>query len=402
MKTKITQISTIITWSPNENKLQTIRDIEIMVEDGKISDIGPQVVGADEEIDANGALITPGFIDSHTHPIFIGDRSKEFSLRVQGKSYEEIAASGGGIISSIQNIRNASEDQIFDESLERVNIFLSNGTTTIEAKSGYGLSTEDELKSLRVIKRLNAISKLDIIPTFMGAHAFPPEYKDNPDDYVALICSKMIPAVAKEKLAEYCDVFCEKGYFSVKDARTILKSAQKYGMKARVHADEFVDSGAAKLAAELGAVSADHLMAVNDSGIQAMADNGVLATLLPGTTLFLGGNIYAPGRKMIDMGCDVVLATDFNPGSCTIQSMPLIISLACLYCGLTIEEAFIAATWNGARALNQENIVGAVSTGYQADLLFWDLNSINEIPYWMSSNRILNVMKKGELLEKEF
>jgi len=399
MKTKIIHIGAITTWSSDENQLQTIRDVEIMVKDDKISDIGQQVSGADEEIDADGALITPGFVDSHTHPIFSGNRAGEFDMRVAGKSYEEIASAGGGIISSIQGVRDASEDQLFEECLERVNFFLSHGTTTIEAKSGYGLTTKDELKSLRVIKRLNEVSKLDIIPTFMGAHAFPPEYEDNHDGYVDLICSEMIPAVAREKLAEYCDVFCEKGYFSVENARKILKTAQKHGLKARLHADEFVDSGAAKLAAELGVVSADHLMAVSDAGIKAMAEKGVIATLLPGTTLFLGKNKYAPGRKMIDSGCELALATDFNPGSCTIQSMPLIISLACLYCGLSIEEAFMATTWNGARALNREKELGVVSTGYQADLLFWELNEINEIPYWMGSDRIMNVMKKGKLLE---
>jgi len=399
MKTKITHIGAITTWSSDKSQLHTMKDVEIMVENDKILSIGTEVVGADEEIDSGGALITPGFVDSHTHPVFFGNRSAEFSLRVQGKSYEEISSSGGGILSSIQNIRNVSEDQLFDESLERVNFFLRHGTTTIEAKSGYGLTTEDELKSLRVIKRLNEVSKLDIIATFMGAHAFPPEYADNYDDYVDLICSEMIPTVVKENLAEYCDVFCEKGYFSVEDSRKILKSAQKYGMKVRLHADEFEDSGAAELAAELGSVSADHLMAVSDTGIKAMADKGVIATLLPGTTLFLGKSNYAQGRKMIDMGCDVALATDFNPGSCTLQSMPLIISLANLYCGLTIEEAFKAATWNGAKALNREKKLGVVSEGYQADLLFWELNEINEIPYWMGSDRIMNVMKKGKLLE---
>ena len=399
MKTKIIHIGAVTTWSSDKNQLQTIRDIEIMVKDDKISDIGQHVSGADEEIDADGALITPGFVDSHTHPIFSGNRAGEFDMRVAGKSYEEIASAGGGIISSIQGVRDASENQLFEECLERVNFFLSHGTTTIEAKSGYGLTVTDELKSLRVIKRLNEVSKLDIIPTFMGAHAFPPEYENNHDGYVDLICSEMIPAVAREKLAEYCDVFCERGYFSVENARKILKTAKKHGLKARLHADEFVDSGAAELAAELGAVSADHLMAVSDAGIQAMAEKGVIATLLPGTTLFLGKNKYAPGRKMIDSGCELALATDFNPGSCTIQSMPLIISLACLYCGLSIEEAFMATTWNGARALNREKELGVVSTGYQADLLFWELNEINEIPYWMGSDRILNVMKKGKLLE---
>jgi len=369
------------------------------VEDNTIIQIASDVQEADEEIDADGALITPGFVDSHTHPIFSGNRANEFEMRVAGKTYEEISESGGGIISSINGVRNTDENQLFEECLEKVNFFLGHGTTTIEAKSGYGLTTEDELKSLRVIKRLNEASPLDLIPTFMGAHAIPPEYEDNHDGYVDLICSEMIPAVAERKLAEYCDVFCEKGYFSVIDCRKILETAMKYDLKPRLHADEFTDSGAAELAAEVGAVSADHLMAVSDAGIKAMAEKGVIATLLPGTTLFLGKNKYAPGRKMIDSGCEIALATDFNPGSCTLQSMPLIISLSNLYCGLTIEEAFKAATWNGARALNREKELGAVCEGYKADLLFWEMGSIDELPYWMGSDRILNVMKKGKLLE---
>ena len=399
MKTKITNISTITTWSPQKNKLVNYQDVEILVKDTTIIQIDSTVGDAEVEIDADGALITPGFVDSHTHPIFSGNRAGEFGMRVAGKSYEKIASSGGGIISSIKGIRDASEDQLFEECLERVNFFLAHGTTTIEAKSGYGLTTKDELKSLRVIKRLNEVSKLDIIPTFMGAHAIPPEFKDNPSGYVDLICEDMISAVAEEGLAEYCDVFCEKGYFSVIDCRKILETAMKYDLKPRLHADEFTDSGAAELAAEVGAVSADHLMAVSDAGIKAMAEKGVIATLLPGTTLFLGKNKYAPGRKMIDSGCELALATDFNPGSCTLQSMPLIISLANLYCGLTIEEAFKAATWNGARALNREKELGAVCEGYKADLLFWEMGSIDELPYWMGSDRILNVMKKGKLLE---
>ena len=399
MKTKITNIGSIVTWSPEDNKLLILQDDEILVEDNTILQIASDIQEADEEIDADGALITPGFVDSHTHPIFSGNRANEFEMRVAGKTYEEISELGGGIISSINGVRNTDADQLFEECLERVNFFLGHGTTTIEAKSGYGLTTEDELKSLRVIKRLNEASPLDIIPTFMGAHAFPSEYQSNQSKYIDLICEEMIPAVAEEKLAEYCDVFCENEYFSVEDSRRILETAQKHGLTPRLHADEFVDSGAAELAAEVGAVSADHLMAVSDAGIKAMAEKGVIATLLPGTTLFLGKNKYAPGRKMIDSGCELALATDFNPGSCTIQSMPLIISLACLYCGLSIEEAFMATTWNGARALNREKELGVVSTGYQADLLFWELNEINEIPYWMGSDRIMNVMKKGKLLE---
>ena len=399
MKTKITNIAILCTWSSEKNKLVNYQDVEILIEDTTIIQIDSTVGDAEVEIDADGALITPGFVDSHTHPVFSGNRAGEFGMRVAGKSYEKIASSGGGIISSIKGIRDASEDQLFEECLERVNFFLAHGTTTIEAKSGYGLTTEDELKSLRVIKRLNKKSQLDIIPTFMGAHAIPPEFKDNPSGYVDLICEEMIPAVAEEKLAEYCDVFCEEGYFSVIDCRKILETAMKYDLKPRLHADEFTDSGAAELAAKVGAVSADHLMAVSDAGIKAMAEKGVIATLLPGTTLFLGKNKYAPGRKMIDSGCELALATDFNPGSCTLQSMPLIISLSNLYCGLTIEEAFKAATWNGARVLNREKELGAVCEGYKADLLFWEMGSIDELPYWMGSDRILNVMKKGKLLE---
>jgi len=399
MKTKITNISTIHTWSPVEDKLLILSDVEILVENSTIIQISKNVGVAEEEIDADGALITSGFVDSHTHPIFSGNRANEFSMRVSGKSYEEIDSMGGGIISSINGVRNISEEQLLEECLERVNFFLVHGTTTIEAKSGYGLTVEDELKSLRVIKRLNDLSPLDIIPTFMGAHAFPPEFKNDHQGYVQLICEEMIPVVAEENLAEFCDVFCEKGYFTLGDSRKILETAKEYGLIPRLHADEFFDSGAAGLSAEVGAISADHLMAVSNEGIQKMATSGVIATLLPGTTLFLGKNKYAPGRKIIDSGCDVALATDYNPGSCTIQSMPQIISLANLYCGLSTDEAFKGATWNGAKAINRGGKMGAILEGFQADMLFWELGTIEEIPYWMGSDRILNVMKKGKLLD---
>ena len=269
MKIKITNISTICTWSPAEDKLLILSDVEILVEDSTIIQISKTVGGAEEEIDADGALITPGFVDSHTHPIFSGNRANEFSMRISGKSYEEIASMGGGIISSINEVRNASEEQLLEECLERINFFLVHGTTTIEAKSGYGLTIEDELKSLKVIKRLNESSPLDIIPTFMGAHAFPPEFKNDHGGYVRLICEEMIPVVAEEKLAEFCDVFCENGYFSVEQSKRVLETGIKYGLKPRLHADEFLDSGAAELAAEIGAVSADHLMAVSDLGINS-------------------------------------------------------------------------------------------------------------------------------------
>ena len=234
----------------------------------------------------------------------------------------------------------------------------------------------------------------------VGAHALPPEYSENSDRYIDLICNEMIPAVADENLAIYCDIFCEKGYFSIDQSRRVLATGIKYGLKPRLHADEFIDSGAAELASEIGAISADHLMAVSDSGINKMADAGVIATLLPGTTLFLGQHNYADGRKMIDNGLEIAIATDFNPGSSTLNCLPTAMALATLYCGLTIEEAFKAVTFNSAKAINMQDKMGMIKNGYQADLLFWNINSIEEIPYWLGSDRMINIMKKGDFLEE--
>lgn len=399
MKTKITNIGSIVTWSEEDQKVLKLENFEILIENEMISDIAENVDGAEIEIDADGAMITPGFVDSHTHPIFIGDRSNEFSMRVAGKSYKDIAEKGGGIISSIKNVRKASEDQLFEYGMDHLEIFLAHGTTTIEAKSGYGLDLDSEIKSLRVIKRLAAESVIDVIPTFLGAHSFPPEYSNNHEGYVDLICDEMIPAVASENLANYCDVFCEDGYFTVKQSRRILETAKEFGIAPRLHADEFKDSGAAKLAAEVGAVSADHLMAAGNAGIEAMVQSGVIATVLPGTTLFLGMNKYVNARKLIELGCEVGLASDFNPGSCTIQSMPIIISLAVLYCGMTIDEAFKAATFTGAKSIGLKNQAGQIKSSCYADLLFWESENISEIPYWMGSDRLISIMKKGKLLE---
>ena len=399
MKTKITNIGSIVTWSEEDQKVLKLENTEILIDNEMISDIAEKVDGAEIEIDADRAMVTPGFVDSHTHPIFVGNRSNEFSMRVDGKSYKEIAEKGGGIISSIKGVRKASEDQLFEYGMDHLEIFLAHGTTTIEAKSGYGLDLESEIKSLRVIKKLNEESVLDVIPTFLGAHSFPPEYSDNHEGFVDLVCGEMIPAIASENLAKYCDVFCEDGYFTVNQSRRILETAKEFGIAPRLHADEFKDSGAAELAAEIGAVSADHLMAASEKGIKAMILSGVIATILPGTTFCLGMNKYVDGRKLIDSGCDVSLATDFNPGSCTIQSMPLIISLAVLYCGMTIEEAFKAATYTGAKSIGLKNRAGQIKSSCFADLLFWESENLNEIPYWMGSDRLISIMKRGKLLE---
>ncbi len=399
MITKITNIGSLATWSVKEQKVIILTGMELLIDAGIIREIAPHVSGAEEEINADGSLITPGFIDPHTHPVFLNGRANEFEMRVRGRSYNEIADAGGGIIASITGVRNASEEVLFDKSLRRLDNFLYHGTTTIEAKSGYGLDLENELKMLRVIKRLNDESPMDVIPTFLGAHAFPPEYKDHHKGYVDLICNEMIPAVAEAELAKYCDVFCENGYFSVDDSRRILQTALEHEIQPRLHADEFSDSGAAELAAELNAVSADHLMAVSVKGIEAMAKANVMATLLPGTTLFLGKTQYAAGRKFIDNGIEVALATDFNPGSSTLSNIPIVMSLATLYCGMTIEETFKAVTYNAAKVIGLETSCGAILENYQADLIFWDMRSIIEIPYWFGSDRILSVMKKGELIE---
>jgi len=336
-------------------------------------------------------------MDSHTHLIFASNRANDFLSRVSGKSYIEIAESGGGIKSSIKSLRNTPKDELLNRCLKDINNIIKAGTTTIEAKSGYGLTLEDEIKSLEVMKDLNQETNIDIVPTFMGAHDFPKEVSDK-DDYVNLICNEMIPKVASRKLAEFCDIFCEKGYFSHEQTKKICDSAKINNLQVKLHVDEFEDFNGAYLAGELKAVSADHLMKSNSKGLRHMAKNGVVATILPGTTLFLGLNTYADGRKIIDAGCDIALASDYNPGSCTIYSIPIIMALSCLYCGLSVEEAFKGVTYNAAKAINRQNSIGIVRENYFADLLFWDINSIAEIPYWFNSDKLSMVMKKGKLV----
>ena len=390
----------------NINKIEssngTIYNSDILIEDGIITKISPDINDySDRTIDANQNILTPGFVDSHTHPIFINNRAVEFQKRCKGETYEQIAGSGGGILSSIKDLRDANEESIFNYCLKNINNFLNNGTTTIEAKSGYGLTLDDELKSLRIIKRLNKESNIDIVPTFMGAHAFPPEYIDNKDAYIDIVCKEMIPQVSKENLAEFCDVFCEEGYFSTKQTKKIFESALEYNLKLKIHADEFVDTGAASLAAEMGAISADHLMVTGNRGKSDLANSNTIATILPGTTFFLGKKTYSSGRDLIDKGCEVAIATDFNAGSCTLQSMPDIMFLSMLYCGLNLNEAFKAATYNGAKAINRNMTKGLLDIGYDADILFWDINSLDEIPYWFGSghSRISKIMKFGNILE---
>ena len=399
MITKIHNIKNITTYDPILDKIVVENTDSIIIENGRIIKIGLEDEDwiINHELDAQQTIITPGFIDSHTHLIFASNRSDDFSNRISGKSYIEIAESGGGIKSSIKSLRNISKDQLLDKCLKDINNIVKTGTTTIEAKSGYGLTLEDEIKSLEVIRDLNQKSTIDVVSTFMGAHDFPLEI-NNKNDYVNLICNEMIPEVAAMNLAEFCDIFCEKGYFDHEQTRKICNSAKEHNLKIKLHIDEFEDFNGAYLAGELKAVSADHLMKSNSKGLTHMAKNGVVATILPGTTLFLGLDTYANGRKMIEAGCDIALASDYNPGSCTIYSLPIVMALSCLYCGLSIEEAFKGVTYNAAKAINRQDSIGVVKENYFADLLFWDIDSIAEIPYWFNSDKLSMVMKKGKLI----
>ena len=371
-------------------------DTSLLLKGDCIESIGSG--SADTIIDCKGKLVTPGFVDSHTHLIFNDLRTEEHQMRLSGATYEEIANNGGGIVSSVESVQSATPKELFNIAIPRLDRFISMGTTTIEAKSGYGLNTESELKSLNVISELSEKHAIDIIPTFMGAHAFPVEYENKKDSYVDLVINEMIPEIEKQGIAKFIDVFCEEGYFDIDQSKRILKAGISAGLKPRVHADEFYNFGASLMAGEMGAVSADHLMKIDEKGIRSLKNNKVVATLLPGTTFFLNKDSYAPARKLIDEGITVALATDFNPGSCYIQSMPFIITLAVMKLQMTIEEAFLAATLHGAKALGLQNEIGSIAIGKKADLIIWDISKLSEIPYYVSNHPIRHVIKNGKLV----
>ena len=396
---KISNIKSIVTWCANQKKMIHHDNQFIYLKDKKIFKITNQDLLCEDEIDGENAIITPGFIDCHTHPIFTNSRAHEFNLRASGHTYKQIANQGGGINSSVVSLREKNEDELYELCINRMDQFLFNGTTTLEAKSGYGLSVNDEIKSLNVIKRINQNHILDLIPTFLGAHAIPNEYKDDKKGYIELICSEMIPKISELKLAEFCDVFCENGYFNFEESSKILKTAKEYGLTPRLHADEFEDSRGLELAIEMKAISADHLMKANQDMFKKMANSDVVGVILPGTTFFLGQKNYVNAKKMIDSGCDIALATDFNPGSCTLNSLPQVMFLAISYCNMTFEQTFKAVTYNAAKAINRQSEIGLIREGYNADLLFWDIDHIYEIPYWFNSERLFKIIKNGQLID---
>jgi imidazolonepropionase len=350
--------------------------------------------GADR-VDCEGGVLTPGLVDSHTHAVFGRWRADEYALRSRGLPYMEIARRGGGINASVRDLRARSEDELMELTRPRLRAMLESGTTTAEVKSGYGLTTEDELKMLRVVRRLNQEGPLELIPTFMGAHETPPEYAGRKDEYVELVVEEMIPAVASERLARFCDVFMEPGVFNRDQSRRILQAGLDHGMVAKIHADELEWSGGAELAGEMGAASADHLGRVSDDGIAAMVRSGTVATLLPGTLFFLGRKEYAPARRLLEAGATVALASDFNPGSSASPSLAMAMTVACSQMGVDPLEALVAATRNGARALRLDDGSGTLAFGAPADLVLWDAEDYREIPYRYGIRLAKKVWKHG-------
>jgi len=391
------------------SELGIIRDGGLLIRDGKIDIVGPseeiEKKSKDAEIvDLRGRVVLPGFVDVHTHSVFGGNRLDDFERRARGETYEQIAKAGGGIWSTVEKTRAASEEELFAAAKKRADWFLKCGTTTIEAKSGYGLTLEDELKILRVIRRLNEQTSLEVVPTFLGAHAVPREM--SPEKYVDLVINEMLPRVAKEKLAEYCDVFCERGYFDIEQSRKILSGAKKLGLKLRGHVDQLSDSGGAKLMAELGATTADHLEKTDEQGIAALKKANVQPVLLPGSVYALGSThlrqgyggqaSYPRAREMIDAGLAVVLATDFNPGSSPTPSMPMVLSLACTQMKMSPAEAIAAATINAAYSLNRGDRIGSLESGKLTNIAVFDCEDYREIAYWFGVPQTHSMYVKGE------
>lgn len=347
---------------------------------------------------ARGRCLLPGFVDSHTHFVFGGERAEEFSWRLKGESYMSIMERGGGIASTVKATRELSFLKLRSAAEGYLKKMSLMGVTTVEGKSGYGLDRDTELLQLKIMRSLNnsGQQRVDIVPTFLGAHALPNEYAGRSEEYIDFLINEMLPAVAENQLAECCDVFCEKGVFSIEQSRRLLTAAKGYGLSVKLHADEIYPLGGAELAAELGALSADHLLQASDAGIRAMADAGVVATLLP-LTAFALHEPYARGREMIDAGCSVALATDLNPGSCFSGSIPLTIALACIYMKLTVEEVITALTLNGAAALRRADRIGSIEVGKQGDFIVLNSDNYHILPYYIGMNSVIMTIKGGML-----
>ncbi|MFL5241985.1 MAG: imidazolonepropionase [Gemmataceae bacterium] len=363
---------------------------------GITSDL-PELGMETDFIDATGKVILPGFIDSHTHLLFAGSRENEFEQRLQGKTYQQIADQGGGINATVQCVRQCSKEELKNQARPRLQSMLRFGVTTAEVKSGYGLSLADEIKCLEAVAELNAEVPVELAPTFLGAHAVPPEYRSDRDGYVRLLVDVLLPEIANNGLAEFCDVFCEAGAFSIAESDRILHKARDLGMRLKIHADELSPLGGAELAGRLKAISADHLLCITDAGIEALAKSGTIATLLPGTAFFLGVN-YAPARQLIERGLPVALASDCNPGTCPTENLPLVGTIACTQMRMLPSEVVTALTLNAAAAVGRSDRLGSLEIGKQADLVIYDVPDYRQIFYHFGVNHVERVIKRGQVV----
>ena len=384
-----------------QGAIQILKDAWVLVEDGIIAQVGtgaaPEVADA-QVVDAEGKLVTPGLVDAHTHLIFGGWRQNELGMKLHGKTYLEIQNAGGGIQSTTNATRGATEEELTEKAAKALDEMMGFGVTTVEAKSGYGLATEHELKALQVIKNLNDRHPLDIVATFMGAHLVPKEYKENREEYIRLVCEEMMPLVAKQGIAKFNDVFCEADTFTVEESRQVLEAGLKYGLRPKIHADEIEAIGGSQLAGELGAISAEHLIVCPPEGIESLAKGGVIACLLPATSFNLGAT-FAPARDMVTAGVPVAMATDFNPGSCPCLNLQFVINLGCLKYRLTPEEVLTAVTLNAAAVIDVADKVGSVEPGKLGDLVIWDAPDLDYICYRVGSNLVKTVIKKGVVVK---
>ena len=382
--------------------LRVIKNAAIAVKDGKIVAVGKtatvkSMFKATETIDAKEKTLVPGFVDPHTHLVFAGSREREFEMRVKGASYMEIHREGGGILKTVRETRQATEDELARNCKRELDAMLEHGTTTVEAKSGYGLTIKDEVKCLRIIQQVNKAHAVDLVPTFLGAHAIPLEYEGNTEDYVNLVIEGMIPSVAGAGLAEFCDVFCEEGVFTIEQSRRILHAGIKHGLTPKLHADELTPFGGAELAADIRAVSAEHLLYASEAGLKMMSERGVVAVLLPAASFTLMTQKCADARNMIELGVPVALGTDFNP-SCWVESQQLVIAIACRQLRLTPAEALTASTLNAAHAINRAAETGSLEKGKKADVLILDTPNHTFLGYRFGTNLVSKVVKEGKLV----
>jgi imidazolonepropionase len=382
--------------------LSIIQNGAVIIQAEKIQWVGhssdlPPISPDVEVLDATGKVVLPGFIDSHTHLIFAGSRENEFEQRLQGRTYQDIAAAGGGINATVQQVRQASKKELKESTRLRLQRLLSFGVTTVEVKSGYGLNLEDELKCLEVVAELNQEGPWELVPTFLGAHTVPPEFGDNREGYLCLILDEMLPEVARRRLAGFCDVFCEEGAFTLEETERILIRASELGLRGKIHADELSPLGGAELAGRLGAISADHLLCITEAGIEALSRSQTVATLLPGTAFFLGLD-YAPARRLIDSGVPVALASDCNPGTCPTENLLLIGSLACTQMKMLPAEVVSALTLNAAAAIGRSDRLGSIEVGKQADLIICDVPDYRQLFYHFGVGHVWRVIKRGRVV----